>query len=380
MRNIYIQLIVSITAGATLLFAGCTAPEREPATVASVAAAEAPPSRQSVGFDPERVPYPRLSDYGFFGGPLAGQQPNGRVLPYTVVTPLFSDYALKDRYVWMPDSAQARVDEAGTVVFPDHTALLKTFYYPTDFRRPDGARRLMETRLLFKRAGEWAAFTYVWNEAQTDAELHLVGDFKPVTWTDEQGQRRELTYAIPDKNQCKTCHGVANRLEPIGPKVRNLQTVMHYPDGREEAQLTRWQREGLLAAGRYAQFAALPAWDDDRAAPLADRARAYLDVNCAHCHQAGGSAHTTGLYLTYEEDNPMRLGFCKPPVAAGRGSGNRRYGIEPGKPDASILLYRMEADDPGIMMPEIGRALAHREGIALVRAWIEQMEEQNCLN
>jgi hypothetical protein len=81
------------------------------------------------------------------------------------------------------------------------------------------------------------------------------------------------------------------------------------------------------------------------------------------------------LYLgTDFLDRPAHLGICKSPVAAGKGSGGRQFGIHPGQPDRSILVYRMEANDPGVMMPEIGRAVAHEEGVALVREWIEGLE------
>ena len=103
-------------------------------------------------------------------------------------------------------------------------------------------------------------------------------------------------------------------------------------------------------------------------------ARAYLDGNCAHCHNPHGPASTSGMFLDIWQTEPERLGIGKPPVAAGRGSGNRRYGIVPGKPNESILVYRMESDDPGIRMPELGRQLMHREGVELIRAWIKAMK------
>ena len=108
---------------------------------------------------------------------------------------------------------------------------------------------------------------------------------------------------------------------------------------------------------------------------MIDRARAYLEINCAHCHSADGPAKTSGLMLDYHETNPAALGVGKAPVAAGRGSGGRFYGIVPGKPDASIMVYRMEATDPELMMPEMGRKQTHEEGVALVREWIAGMSE-----
>ena len=106
---------------------------------------------------------------------------------------------------------------------------------------------------------------------------------------------------------------------------------------------------------------------------LEDRARAYLDINCGHCHIPGGSADTTGLYLNLTENSKEKLGIFKKPVAAGRASGNLRYSIVPGHADESILLYRMLSLDPGIMMPESGRALSDAEGILLIEKWINQL-------
>jgi hypothetical protein len=111
----------------------------------------------------------------------------------------------------------------------------------------------------------------------------------------------------------------------------------------------------------------------DLSASLNDRARAYLDINCGHCHIPGGSADTTGLYLNFTEQDPEQIGIFKKPVAAGRASGNLKYSIVPGHAEDSILLYRMNSLDPGIMMPESGRALADEQGIKLIAEWINQL-------
>ena len=79
------------------------------------------------------------------------------------------------------------------------------------------------------------------------------------------------------------------------------------------------------------------------------------------------------MFLEIGQTDPERLGVGKPPVAAGRGSGNRRFGIVPGKPNESILVFRMENDDPGIRMPELGRQTQHREGVELIKEWIQEM-------
>ena len=98
-----------------------------------------------------------------------------------------------------------------------------------------------------------------------------------------------------------------------------------------------------------------------------------MDVNCGHCHSPTGNANSTGLYLNLVETRDINLGVYKKPVATGRGSGGNKYSIVPGKPDESILLYRMESMDPGIMMPESGRALTHQEAVEMIREWITQL-------
>jgi len=107
---------------------------------------------------------------------------------------------------------------------------------------------------------------------------------------------------------------------------------------------------------------------------LEDRARAYMDINCAHCHNPVGPADTSGLHLNLENESQPHLGICKNAVAAGSGTGGRQYDITPGEPDDSSLLYRMQTRDPSAMMPELGRSLVHDEGVILIAEWISGME------
>ena len=117
----------------------------------------------------------------------------------------------------------------------------------------------------------------------------------------------------------------------------------------------------------------MPEWDNVETGDLAGRARAWLDVNCGHCHRQEGPAKNTGMYLLAAEVDPYKLGIRKPPVAAGRGSGGLQFGIVPGDPEASILHYRINSLDPGVMMPELGRKLKHKEGIQLIEEWISSL-------
>jgi hypothetical protein len=135
--------------------------------------------------------------------------------------------------------------------------------------------------------------------------------------------------------------------------------------------LTYWSSNGLLSGFEGPSLAPKIAnWSNPRDATLEERSRAYLDANCAHCHNPSGAADTSALNLNIEADLDRHFGICKPPVAVGRGSGNRPYDIYPGKAEESILLFRMEDADPGIAMPELGRATNHVEAIAVIRDWI----------
>jgi hypothetical protein len=120
-------------------------------------------------------------------------------------------------------------------------------------------------------------------------------------------------------------------------------------------------------------IANLPVWNDSKTGTLDERARAYLEINCGHCHRPEGPAKNSGLDLTIFSASALSLGVFKGPVAAGAGSGGHSFDIVPGKPAQSILTYRMESSDPGVMMPELGRRLIHTEGIELIKNWITNM-------
>jgi uncharacterized repeat protein (TIGR03806 family) len=316
----------------------------------------------------------RLSEYGFFKGHIRGQQPAGHVLPYRLNTPLFSDYAEKLRFVAFPEGSQVAYNAEEVLDFPIGTSIIKTFYYPLDARTPEKGRRLMETRLLVHTEQGWEAYPYIWDDEQTDAWLDVAGETKLVSWKDEKGKKQTINYIIPNKNQCKGCHSFNNKMMPIGPSARQLNGEMDFEGGGRQNQLTYWQQKGYLShLPPLTQVPQVPVWDNPASGSLESRARAWLDINCAHCHRKEGPAATSGLFLNIHEQNTTALGIYKTPVAAGRGAGNRLYDIVPGKPDESILVYRLTSADPGEMMPELGRSLVHKESLQLIREWIGQM-------
>ena len=313
-----------------------------------------------------------LQAYGLFED-ASGRRPAPGVTPYTLNTPLFSDYAEKRRYLYLPSGAAMTYRDRGVMDIPVGGVLIKTFGYRQDQRHASDHARPVETRLLIHRSNGWAALTYVWNAEGTEAVLKRAGATLKVGFVDTRGVRRDIDYVVPNVNQCKQCHSVDGRLSPIGPKARNLNGPYDYGSGLEN-QLDHFARAALLkAAPTSASIARAPVWDD-LSEPVDARARAYLDVNCGHCHSRAGFASNSGLFLELEETDMSAFGVGKRPVAAGRASGGFEYAIAPGYPDHSIIVHRMASTEPGVMMPQLGRSMAHAEGLALVRAYIAQMK------
>jgi uncharacterized repeat protein (TIGR03806 family) len=344
------------------------------AALAAVLALGAAPAPTSVALDAlmSKTPAPTLAAYRLFTDEGA-RHPNAGVTPYALNTPLFSDYAEKSRFLYLPPGAKARYRPQGALDLPVGATLIKTFAYPADLRRPTENVRMVETRLLIHRRSGWIALAYVWNAEQTEARLKRAGTRLDVSFTDLQGRLRQVDYHVPNANQCKECHSLSGRISPIGPKARNLNGIFAYPEGPEN-QLAHWTRAGMLVGAPAPEKAPRTAVWDDPAEPLEARARAYLDGNCGHCHNPRGMASNTGLFLDLEEARPVKFGVGKRPVAAGKGSGDLEVDLVPGRPDASIIAYRMASNEPGVMMPELGRSLVHDEGVALVRDYIAKMQ------
>ena len=318
-------------------------------------------------------PYDLLSDYNFFQGNLADLNPAEGVLPYDLNTPLFSDYAEKARFVWMPEGASAKYTTDHVLDFPEGAVLIKNFFYYQDERQPELGRQLIETRLLINRGEEWDAYDYVWNDKQTEAVYDVVGDIKEITWIDKNGEQKKVDYIIPNKNQCKGCHAYKNIQRPIGPKARNLNKTFAYEDGPMN-QLMKWQDQGYLSGLDQLNNVPKVANWMDTSTELHERAMAYLDINCGHCHNPDGAGNTSGLTLLADSEPGTKLGIYKATVSAGAGTGGHTYSIVPGNPEESIMIYRMRSDNPGAMMPELGRRLLHQEGVDLIAEWIAAMD------
>ncbi len=373
---------------------------------------------------------PTLDQYNLFADPADPRSlPNEGGVPYVLNTKLFSDYATKYRVAFVPPGTKAVYMDGqnggnlnGTIFFPTGTVIAKTFAFTDESA---GTEELVETRLLIKRVSEsgkafWAGLTYIWQEnadGQRVAELALGGGTRAVSWHYQDATTGELLagstneYAIPNANQCITCHSnddLESGSAPIGPKPRNLNRAYSPESAFMGAsgqgsfpavnQLKYWEDQGILTnvptleldgAGIATNIERLPHWNlpgdsGEIAGSDADveaRLRAYLEVNCQHCHNDRGAASNTGYYLDHYRDVDAGYGVCKKPTATGGGSCGRQHIVVPGNADSSIVACRVaDESDPQRRMPPIARSVAHDESVELLTYWINNVVDDSYEN
>ena len=324
------------------------------------------------------IPYPNLSDYGLFEGNGASQTPVAGVIPYDVIATLFADHSWKKRFLMVAPGGRIQYEPSEPWDFPVGSIVIKTFYYPEDVRDPAAGETLLETRLLIRESDGWKPHTYVWNEAQTEATLKIAGARIPVAWIDTSGTMQSLEYRVPNTNQCLGCHGEPGVTHLLGPRTRQLNRDYDHGAGPVN-QIDHLAALGLLDTTPPPIGDRETLVDPLGSAALDARARAYLDVNCAHCHNPDQSlATSSGLHLGFETTDSSALGVCRHPVAAGGGTGGLAYDIVPGDPDASIMVYRMASTDPEIKMPEMPTQLSDAAGVDLISQWITAMTPPGC--
>lgn len=333
-----------------------------------------------VSVDLTTVPYAKLSDYHFFDGDIKEQNPALDVLPYEPASSLFSDYAHKKRFVWMPKNTHATYNGDDNVFeFPVGAAIIKTFYY--DHVLPSNTTKRVETRLLIRKSSGWKAYTYVWNDDQTDALLETTGNglHKAISWIDDNGVTKNVNYWFPSQTECVTCHKInpnqtGERTIPIGPKPQNLNTSFTYTSGVEN-QITKWKSVGYLGDDVPALSTIHSTVDwRDTSKSLELRARSYIDINCAHCHRDGGHCDYVPQRFNFSNTDLHTVGLCLTPLFAIQ---NGPFVINGGNADYSDMIIRMNSVQSDVMMPYIGRSLIHQEGLQLMKDWINSLPA-NC--
>lgn len=316
------------------------------------------------------TPFETLSSYNFFEGNLKDLNPSFGVIPYDLNSPLFTDYAHKKRFIWMPNGVKATyVNDYTPLEFPTGTVLIKSFFY--DNVLPNNETKIIETRLMYKKEDGWDFAKYVWNDEQTEAYFDNNGSFINLSWL-ENGDTKTVDYRIPSRGECFTCHNKFDTPVPIGPKPQNLNRYYDYTSGVSN-QLSKLIEVGYLENSLPANIETTVKWDDSSES-LEMRVRSYLDINCAHCHSENSYCEYRSMRFGFQDnDDPENLGVCVEPETQFIPNSNI---IKPNNIDLSILYYRINTTDESFRMPLFGRTMKHEEGVRLVEEWIASLN--NC--
>ncbi|MNU56015.1 hypothetical protein D3C71_451020 [compost metagenome] len=333
-----------------------------------------PPIEEETGVsvDLTTVPYTKLSDYRFFQGALKDQNPADKVIPYEPASALFTDYAHKKRFIWLPAGTKASyVSDKEVLDFPVGCALIKTFYY--DDVQPSGGTRMIETRVMIRKSSGWIFANYVWNTEQTEAYLDLNGSYTNISWI-QDGQSKSASYRIPSGTECHTCHKINDQPIPIGVKPQNMNINYAYDDGVQN-QLQKLIAIGYLENTLPNNIVSTVNYMDQTKS-IDERFRSYVDINCAHCHSAGKHCDYRPMRLAFSETgDPINLGLCVEPEEFINSS--LAYIIKPSDKDRSMMYYRLGSTAQSERMPLLGRSIVHEEGLQLLEDWINWKQTCN---
>jgi len=291
----------------------------------------------------------KLSDYGLFKGKIADLVPNDQGISYELASALFTDYADKKRVIFLPKGKKIVASDDGLPNFPDGTIIAKTFFYPQRGTPQNSKSVLLETRLLINEKGQWNAATYQWNSTQNEAFLLADSAAVPVLFLDGKSIKRQTNYIIPSRTDCIACHRQGDRILPIGPKIRNLNRVV-FRDNDTIQQLEYLKGKGVIDIPSWSKLSSLPD-DQDHNQTTEQRARAYLEVNCAHCHNPRGTAYMTMLDLRFESPVTETGIWLKQAKIIGRMS----------------VLGEMH-------MPQKGTTMLHEEGVILIKDYLKSLK------
>lgn len=304
--------------------------------------------------DPDPVDFTdKLSELPVFEGVLSDLVPRFGVYLYELNSGLFTDYAAKQRLIRLPNGqAMEYAGDDQLPDFPDNTLIAKTFYYNIDDRNPDLGKQIIETRILLKLEGIWQAADYLWNDEQTEAFYDEDGGEFPISYIDSNGDTQDVSYLVPSRSECIVCHFNNTVVTPIGPKLRSL----NFNPNNEYVNINQLQffiDEGILEfAPDPASMALLPDWEDVASYTLEERARAYMDINCAHCH------NPTGVVGVFDMDFRYEVPYA----------------------DSGIFTHKDEIEArtqstlPNYRMPQLGRTVVHDEAVALLVAYLATLE------
>ena len=309
----------------------------------------------------------RLSETGIFTD-MRDMTPHPRLIPYSINVPLWSDEASKQRYLILPEGKQIGVRKDGSYAFPVGSVLVKTFSF--DPKRGDArSRGRLETRLLIHSQQGWSGYTYAWDQEQEEAWIVESRSELPLVLRGPGGRRQDRRWMFPSPSDCMQCHTSAAGFV-LGFRSEQLDLVQRVPDAVPENQLVRLVRRQVFADVPDPRPSAWPAWDEEHESS-ALQVRAYLDANCAMCHQPEGPGNSR-----------IDLRFTTPLEASGMlnvSPGQGDLGVRgakllvPGSPRRSLLLIRMQRfDERG--MPPLSHQLPDDLAIERISRWIQGLK------
>ena len=244
-----------------------------------------------------------LSAYNIFQGVPSDLSPADDFHLLELSSTLFTDHAHKQRLVKIPVGTQIERLSDGSIAFPDRTVLVKTFYYYNDERNIRLGKRVIETRLLIKEDNTWNVATYLWNNGQTDATLELNGFETQVNWISASGDELSTMYDVPNENECFACHQSNSSMIPLGTTLRNLNREVERK-GASINQISHLQSAGVLGDFQVSEVSHIVDYNDlDQS--LVDRARGYLAMNCAHCHNPYAWEAATEKEFDFRYETPL---------------------------------------------------------------------------
>jgi uncharacterized repeat protein (TIGR03806 family) len=299
----------------------------------------------------------QLSDTGCVDASNATRPASG-LIPYAPSAPFWSDGALKERWIGLPNGQNITVGADGDWDFPNGTVLMK------NFRRDS---RLIETRLFMRHPdGVWAGYSYEWNTQGTDARLVRGG--KRVTIGGQP-------WIYPSEAQCLQCHTEAAG-RSLGLETRQLAFNITYPQtGRDAHQLVTLDAINTLTPRIANPTDEIPYPNPTgTAGTLTERARAYLHTNCSQCHHPGGPT-TANMDLRYSTALTNTNACDVAPGLGDLGITNARL-IAPGAAARSVLVARMSRRDAN-GMPPVGSAQVDTAGAALLTEWVNSLASCN---
>lgn len=295
--------------------------------------------------------------------------PADELIPYDLVVPFWSDHALKARWIAVPTGETVKFSLHGEWMFPAGTVLVKHFDLAIDETHPEETRRL-ETRLIVRdEAGGIYGVTYKWRSDNSDADLLPASLTEDITVKTATGERVQPWY-YPSGEDCRKCH-TPNAGFVLGLKTRQLNRDLSYRSNVTDNQLRAWNHAGLFDAPlpehEIKDFPKLARLDDPTLS-LEQRARSYLDANCAHCHRPGG----TVAEFDARFDTPLaRQKLVGGPVLIDQGIDRARI-VAPNDIWRSILFMRTNTTE-AFKMPPLARNTIDEPGMALLREWIESL-------